>query len=305
MVKASRSYHKITVIIKPVVINEFYNLLPNLKVWLERRKKQIQFLDSELARLQKIFKAKDIDNIQLIKEEDLFSHSDLIISLGGDGTLLGICRKGRSSHTPIFGVNLGHLGFLTEFQKGEFFENLNDLFDGKFSIKKQALYRVKVHSHNNKIRFQQVFLNDAVINKKDIARMFTLKVDADGELIYNISGDGLIISSTLGSTAYSLAAGGPIVHPEVKALLLTPICAHGLTHRPLVIPDELKIQVKTLNQEDNVLLTLDGQVAIDVNSRDQITIEKEAKKYVYLVKNPQRTFFQTLKEKFDYGRRDA
>ncbi|MFZ4712995.1 MAG: NAD(+)/NADH kinase [Bacteriovoracaceae bacterium] len=304
MAKTQRQYQKITVVLKPVVINEFYNLLPNLKLWLERRKKQIQFLDHEVARLHKIYKAKDLDQIKFIKESELFSESDLIISLGGDGTLLGICRKSKSSNTPIFGLNLGHLGFLTEFTKSEFFENLSQFFDGKYKIKRQSLYRVKVMTAN-KLRFQEVFLNDAVLNKKDIARMFTLKVDADSELIYNISGDGLIISSTLGSTAYSLAAGGPIVHPDVKALILTPICAHGLTHRPLVIPDEYKIQVKTLNQEDNVLLTLDGQVAIDVNSKDAILIEKDKKKYVYLVKNPERTFFQTLKEKFDYGRRDT
>jgi NAD+ kinase len=304
MAKTSRNYQKITVVLKPIVINEFYNLLPNLKLWLERRKKQIQFLESELPRLQKIFKVRDLEHIKFIKDSELFVGSDLIISLGGDGTLLGICRKSKSSKTPIFGLNLGHLGFLTEFTKTEFFENLSDLFDGKFEIKKQSLFRVKV-SAGTKNRFQEVFLNDAVINKKDIARMFTLKVDADSELIYNISGDGLIISSTLGSTAYSLAAGGPIVHPEVNALLLTPICAHGLTHRPLVIPDSLKIHVKTLNQEDNVLLTLDGQVVVDVNSKDSIHIEKDSKKYVYLVKNPERTFFQTLKEKFDYGRRDT
>ena len=135
--------------------------------------------------------------------------------------------------------------------------------------------------------------------------MFKLKVEADSELIYNVSGDGLIISSTLGSTAYSLAAGGPLVHPDVRAIILTPICAHGLTHRPLVLPDHLAIHVRTLNSEDNVLLTLDGQIAVDINSKDLIQITKEASRSVYLVKNSERSFFHTLKEKFDYGRREG
>lgn len=302
--KSPKSFHNITVILKPEVINEFYNLLPNLKTWLERRKKHIQFVESELPRLQKIFKTKELETVKFLKQDDVFVKSDLVISLGGDGTLLGLCRQVKKGQTPIFGVNLGHLGFLTEFNKNEFFENLNDFFEDRFEIKKQNLFKVKIF-RNNKVRFHGTFLNDAVINKKDIARMFKLKVDADSELIYNVSGDGLIISSTLGSTAYSLAAGGPLVHPDVKAIILTPICAHGLTHRPLVLPDHLAIQVKPLNNEDNVLLTLDGQIAVDVNSKDMIQVTKDSARSVFLVKNAERTFFHTLKEKFDYGRREG
>lgn len=302
--KSPKNFNHITVVLKPEVINEFYNLLPNLKLWLERRKKQIQFIETELPRLQKIFKTKELESVKFLKNDDVFPKSDLIISLGGDGTLLGLCRQAKKGQTPIFGVNLGHLGFLTEFTKNEFFENLNDFFENRFEIRKQNLFKVKIF-RNNKLRFQGSFLNDAVINKKDIARMFKLKVDADSELIYNVSGDGLIISSTLGSTAYSLAAGGPLVHPDVKAILLTPICAHGLTHRPLVLPDHLAIQVKPLNNEDNVLLTLDGQVAVDVNSKDLIQVTKDSVRAVYLVKNAERSFFHTLKEKFDYGRREG
>lgn len=302
--KSAKNFHNITVILKPEVINEFYNLLPNLKLWLERRKKHIQFIETELPRLQRIFKNKELETVKFLKQEEIFPKSDLIISLGGDGTLLGLCRQAKKGQTPIFGVNLGHLGFLTEFTKNDFFENLNDFFDNRFEIKKQSLFKVKIF-RNSKLRFQGTFLNDVVINKKDIARMFKLKVDAASELIYNVSGDGLIISSTLGSTAYSLAAGGPLVHPDVKAIILTPICAHGLTHRPLVLPDHLPIQVKALNNEDNVLLTLDGQIAVDVNSKDLIQVTKDSTRSVFLVKNSERSFFHTLKEKFDYGRREG
>lgn len=294
---------EITVILKPQVINEFYNLLPNLKSWLERRKRKIQFLSHEKERLEKIFKAKEIEEIQFISEADLAKKSDLIISLGGDGTLLGLCRRLNGAKVPIFGVNLGHLGFLTEFQKSSFFENLSDFFEQSYEVCKYNIYQVKI-STNDKVRFSAMFINDAVINKRDIARMFSLKVDGNQELIYNISGDGLIISSTLGSTAYSLAAGGPIVHPQVEALILTPICAHGLTHRPLVVPNDIKLNIKSLYHEDKVKLTLDGQLTEEITSKDQIQISRDPKKFIYLVKNPERTFFETLKDKFDYGRRD-
>lgn len=304
MVKNNKNFTEITVILKPEVVNEFYNLLPNLKSWLERRKKNIQFLDTEKERLGKIFKSKELENITFITKAQLQSKSDLIISLGGDGTLLGLCRKLKGAIVPIFGVNLGHLGFLTEFQKANFFENLKDFFDQKYEITKYHIYNVKI-TNNSKTRFSGMFINDAVVNKRDIARMFSLKVDANQELIFNISGDGLIISSTLGSTAYSLAAGGPIVHPSVPALILTPICAHGLTHRPLVIPNHLKLQIKSLYHEDMVRLTLDGQVTQEINSKDHIVISRDPKKFIYLVRNPERTFFETLKEKFDYGRRDG
>lgn len=297
------NFQNIAVILKPEVISEFYNLLPNLKLWLERRKKNIVFFEGEVNRLNKIFRPKDLENIKFLPLNDIFKTSDLIISLGGDGTLLGVCRHLLNSSIPVFGVNLGHLGFLTEFNKNDFFENLDRFFDGKLETVKEGTFKVQVE-RNQKIRFRENFVNDVVIAKKDIARMFTLKVDSETELIYNVSGDGLIISSPLGSTAYSLAAGGPIIHPEVRSLILTPICAHGLTHRPLVVPDTLKLSVKPINQEDNILLTLDGQVAINIDSKDIVKISKDSRKFITLVKNPERNFFHTLKEKFNYGRRD-
>ncbi len=298
---AGKKIKNVSIILKPHSLTEFNNLLPNLTNWLLRRKKEVYFLNSELDRLEKIFKTKKFKNFHFLEENEIFDHSDLIISLGGDGTLIGICRHAKNK-VPIFGVNLGHLGFITEFSKIEFFDQLADVLNNKYETSIKSLFNVKV-LRNDKVIFQGSFFNDVSISKNDIARMFTLNVQANGDHVYNISGDGLIISSTMGSTAYSLAAGGPIVHPDVKAVLLTPICPHSLSHRPLVIPDSSKIEIRLINQENHVAITLDGQLGFNIDSRDVLSISKEKRKSIHLIRNSERTFYHTLKEKFDHGRR--
>ena len=185
-------------------------------------------MDKEKERLQKICKS-EVKNLNFIAETDLHSISDLIITKGGDGTLIGVCRNIKKDSPPIFGVNMGHLGFITEFAKAEFFDQLESTLKGDFKITQLSLYQVEVFSkRREKPSFKGYFLNDVVVNNNLISRMLTLSVESDGEHIYNLAGDGLIISSPIGSTAYSLAAGGPIIHPHVNAITLTPICAHSL-----------------------------------------------------------------------------
>ena len=134
--------------------------------------------------------------------------------------------------------------------------------------------------------------------------MLTLSVESEGEHIYNLAGDGLIISSSIGSTAYSLAAGGPIIHPLVNAITLTPICAHSLTHRPLVIPDHSNVVIRAAKSDESIKLTLDGQEQVTLGSNDIIKVTKIKTKIVRLVKNPTRTYFRTLKDKFTHGARE-
>ena len=135
--------------------------------------------------------------------------------------------------------------------------------------------------------------------------MFKIDVECNEEHMYELSGDGLIISSPIGSTAYSLAAGGPIVHPSVNGIILTPICPHGLTHRPLVIPDSQTIELIVPKKEQELMLTLDGQSVHSLESLDRVRITKNKNRYINLIKNPDRAYFQTLKEKFTYGRRGS
>lgn len=294
----------VSFVLKPDNIIDFENLLPNLCLWLLKRHKKIQFLNKEKDRLVNYFQNSKFHDYTLIERKDLFGSSDLIITLGGDGTLLSLGRSSDKSKTPVFSVNLGKLGFVTEFSKNEFFDELSNFFAAKLKTINFPLFSVSI-LQNNKTKLKEYFLNDAVINKQDISRMFTLSVHTENEKIYDISGDGLIISTPIGSTAYSLAAGGPIVHPEVKALILSPICPHSLTFRPLVLPDDISLSIKVTNRADNVILTFDGQQAVPLTADDVIIIKKESRKVLTLVKNPSRTYFQTLKIKLFHGRREA
>ena len=292
----------IGIILKPSEIEDLPNTITNLVRWLSRRQKNVFFLSKEKPRLQGALTNKTLEKIDYCNDKFIFHETDLIISLGGDGTLLGVSRK-ISSRVPVFAVNLGRLGFITEFSKTDFYEKLNVIFAGKYKTFKKNLYSISVQEKQKKA-VKKFFFNDAVFTKNDLARMFSLSVESSNEHVYNLSGDGLIISSTYGSTAYSLAAGGPIVHPDVKALILTPICAHSLTHRPLVIPDSEKLTIKLLDKIENVNITLDGQEFVHINSNSIITLSKESKRSIKLIKNDERTYFHTLKEKFVHGRRE-
>ena len=297
----------IAIILKPKVVSEFEGILPNLASWLIRRKRSVSFLEKEKDRVIKIFKG-DIKNLNFIAETDLHEDSDLIITMGGDGTLIGVCRKVKKNSPPVFGVNMGHLGFITEFSKAEFFDQLESTIKGDHRITKLSLYQVEVINktkpNKNKTSFIGYFLNDVVVNNNQISRMLTLSVESDGEHVYNLAGDGLIISSPIGSTAYSLAAGGPIINPNVRAITLTPICAHSLTHRPLVIPDDSNVIIKACRPEEQITITLDGQQAFTMNANDIIKVTKKKNISVKLIKNNDRTYYRTLKDKFTHGARE-
>lgn len=291
----------ISIVLRPDATHEFNAFLPILTEWLKRRRRNVHFLEEELPRLKKIFKT-DISHFSLINNKQLYSDTDLILSLGGDGTLIGVCRGAPKISPPIFGINMGRLGFITEFSKLEFYDELQKTIDGEFTTIKIPLFNVSVKKED-KARFKGTFINDSVFNKIGIARLFTLSVEANNEHVYSISGDGLIVSSPVGSTAYSLAAGGPIIHSFVNSLTLTPICPHSLSHRPIVIPDNFEIKVRMSSQIENVNLTLDGQLSLPIDDQDIVTISNSPKSHIKFVKNPNRTYFHTLKEKFTHGRR--
>lgn len=299
--KKKESIENISIILKPSKFDDLGNFVVNLIRWLDRRNKHAFFIDSEKSRLSKALPEKTFKKINFASSKVVFAKTDLVISLGGDGTLLGVCRN-VPSKTPILGINLGSLGFITEFNKTHFYEELNHILIGKYEVFKKSLYLCEV-KRKNKVEAKEYFFNDIVFSKNDIARMFTLSLETGEEHIYNLTGDGLIISSTYGSTAYSLAAGGPIVHPDVKALILTPICAHSLTHRPLVIPDSYKLKINLIDKIKSVNITVDGQVVIDLDHDMCVEVTKAPKKFVSIIKNPERTYFHTLKEKFVHGRR--
>lgn len=292
----------IGITLKPNSTPEFYSILPNLCTWLNRRNRTIVFREDDKERVLKFFKGKLSSGIVFWDSKKFHSKVNLMLSLGGDGTLIGLCRR-IDSKIPVLGINLGRLGFITEFNKNEYFDRLKDIIDGNYSTTQKSLYHVAV-VRKDKTIFKDYFFNDAVVGKNDIARMIYLRAELDKEHIYNISGDGIIISSPLGSTAYSMAAGGPIVHPDVKALILTPICPHSLINRPFVVPDHKSVQLKILPPHHSVTLTLDGQVALNIDDEDVIKINSSKVKKVSLIQNPDRSYFETIREKFIFSKRE-
>ena len=292
----------IGITLKPNSTPEFYSILPNLCAWLIRRKRQVVFRQEDKERVTKFFKNKTIDGLTFTDTKSFHNKVDMMLSLGGDGTLIGVCRS-INSKIPVLGINLGRLGFITEFNKNEYFDRLADILDGKYEVTQKPLCHVSI-LRKDKVHFQDYFFNDAVLAKNDIARMIYLRAELGLEHVYNLSGDGIIISTPMGSTAYSMAAGGPIVHPDVKGLILTPICPHSLIHRPFVVPDTGVITLKILPPHHSVTLTLDGQVAINIDEQDIVQVNDKKMKKISLVKNPDRGYFQTVKDKFVFSKKD-
>jgi len=266
------SIKKITIVTKPIITEDIIYVSKKLKQWCDDNNRELTIANPHTESKDFVKFAKTI-KLKKIERSELFSYPDLIISLGGDGTLIGVSRLSPTLSPPIIGVNMGRVGFITEFTKEEFIQLISDNFKG-LTHYKLPLFKAKV-IRDDKIIFKDYFINDTVLHKNDISRMFSLSIGTKEQHIYNISGDGLIISTPLGSTAYCLAAGGPLMYPEVKALALTPICPHSLTHRPFVMPENHEIHIKLLEDPKNVSLTLDGQEHIELQGSDIVIIKKK------------------------------
>jgi NAD+ kinase len=236
----------------------------------------------------------------MLPREQLPGQVDLLVVLGGDGTLLAAARLAERP-VPILPVNLGGLGFLTSVTLEELYPILEQVFEGRNRISERVLLEVEV-LREGKIVERQRALNDAVLNKGTLARMIEVDLHIDGTYVCRYRADGLIISTPTGSTAYSLAAGGPIVYPLVEAFLITPICPHMLTNRPLVIPNTSTIEVEFQAGEEPVYLTLDGQVGVELTRGDRVAARKAGTK-LRLVRPQRKTYFEILRNKLKWGER--
>jgi NAD+ kinase len=234
------------------------------------------------------------------EREELPTLAELLIVLGGDGTLLAAARSMTKRNVPILPVNMGGLGFLTSV-------TLDDLYPVlELALQGQARYSDRVMLESHVIREGRTFhharaLNEAVLNKGAMARIVDLELRIEGEFVCNFKADGLIVSTPTGSTAYSLAAGGPIVYPVVSAFVITPICPHMLTNRPLVIPDTSRIEV-TFAAESSIYLTLDGQVGVELAPGDCVALTAATER-VRLVRPQRKTYFSVLRDKLKWGGR--
>lgn len=242
--------------------------------------------------------------IEVVIKPKLVEVCDLIVVLGGDGTFLSIARLMSSRSVPLLGVNLGYLGFLTEIKKTEAIQTLEKIIQGiPPKINERALLEVTLR-RKKKVIYQGPVVNDVVISKGAIARIIGIQVWINQQWVHHVRADGIIVSSTTGSTAYALAAGGPIVEPSVEALILAPICPHSLTLRPLVIPDTFEVKLCLNQRPGHVLLTLDGQDAIDMKEDDEVTVTRYSKHSLKLIGSPEHDYFRLLREKLKFGVRD-
>jgi NAD+ kinase len=285
-------YSRVGIISKPRQ-EVIATLVPRLQAWLGERQLSVA-VDEETA-------GSLGGGAKGVPREDLLRQSDLVIVLGGDGTLLALARIIGESKVPILPVNLGSLGFLTSVTLEEVFSVLEEVLAQKHRISERVLIETTVFRQRQEI-FRQVALNDAVVNKAALARIIDLDLLIDGGYVCSYKADGLIISTPTGSTAYSLAAGGPIVYPVLDAFIITPICPHALTNRPVVIPDSANIEVQLHADEQDVYLTLDGQVGITLQQNDRLAMRKSERR-LRLVRPLRKTYFEILRNKLKWGAR--
>lgn len=227
--------------------------------------------------------------------------ADLVVVLGGDGTLISVARLVGEREVPILGVNLGSLGFLTEITLNELYPALESCLTGDYRVSERMMLRASIVRDGKEIESHQV-LNDVVINKGALARIIDMETAVNGSSLTTFKADGLIISTPTGSTGYSLSANGPIVHPDLDCLLITPICPHTLTNRPIVVASDTLITIRLRSMNEDVFLTLDGQVGFELRYDDTIRIERSAHR-TRLVMSRSKDYFEVLRTKLKWGER--
>jgi NAD+ kinase len=245
--------------------------------------------------------AKHVGSANPAERQEIQQQADLVVVLGGDGTLISVARLVGDRQVPILGVNLGSLGFLTEITLAEMYPALERCLKGDYEISERMMLRVSLHRQGEEIEGHQV-LNDVVINKGALARIIDLETEVDGRYLSTFKADGLIISTPTGSTGYSLSANGPIVHPQLDCLLITPICPHTLTNRPIVVAGDALISITLQSVNEDVFLTLDGQVGFELKYGDEIRIRR-AERPTRLIQSRSKDYFEVLRTKLKWGER--
>ncbi len=271
-------------------------VLVELAGWLEARGLHPVF-ENDTARL-----AGTTAGRRTVSREDLPRESDLIVALGGDGTLIGVAGRiaEAGSDTPILGVNFGSLGFLTEITLPELYDALEATLAGRAAIESRTMLATRTLRGGAPFA-DHVVLNDIVITKGALSRIIEISVTVGDAPVTSVRADGLIIASPTGSTAYNLAAGGPIVHPAVDAMLLTPIAPHTLTNRPVVIAGSSEVHVRPImDDHDEVFVTFDGQSGFPLRPDDLVSVRR-APKPIHIVKSASRSYFDVLREKLKWG----
>jgi NAD+ kinase len=238
--------------------------------------------------------------LEVLGPEELAASVDLVVVLGGDGTMIGAARLLDNRHVPVVGINFGSLGYLTEVRVEEMTEALNAVLAGDYRIDPRVMLAAELFRGEERLLRNRV-LNDVVVSKSALARIIEIETRIDSQFVNLFRADGLIVSTPTGSTAYSLSAGGPIVYPSMNAVVITPICPHTLSNRPLVVPDASEIEVTLRTPREEVALTLDGQVGYRLEAGDRVRITKSQTPF-NLVQPLHRNYFEVLRGKLKWGR---
>jgi NAD+ kinase len=266
-----------------------------LSGWLEKR--GIKLLGSPISQAEREGAACEIETET---PERLGEDVDLIVVLGGDGTMISTARVIGNREVPVLGINYGSLGYLTDFRIEEMFAALEKILAGEFELDCRVTLDVEHRRGGETLSVNRV-LNDAVINKTALARIVEIEARYNGLFINSFRADGLIVSTSTGSTAYNLSAGGPIVFPTMNAVVITPICPFTLSNRPIVIPDSAEIELVLKTENEEVALTLDGQMGFAIRAGDTILIRKSRTTF-NVVQPPNRNYFDVLRDKLKWGR---
>jgi NAD+ kinase len=274
----------------------------NLVAWFQTRKIEV-YVEEEMGDLLFNSSTSPLSDIPIhsVERAEIPNQVEMIVVLGGDGTLLSVARLVGSYEVPILGVNLGGLGFLTEIHLEEVYRVLERVIEGDYKKDEREVLHATVFRRGDQMA-EFTVLNDAVINKGALARIIDLETTINGESITTFKSDGLIISTPTGSTAYNLSAGGPIVYPSLHCIIITPICSHTLTNRPIVIPDDVAIRIVLRTEDQEVILTLDGQLGFPLEFGDVVEVRK-AQYRIFLIQSPYRHYFGLLREKLKWGER--
>jgi len=267
------------------------DILQHLLPWLQQKGCEV-FIDIETASLMGIRGYERVEIPSLV---------EAVLVLGGDGTMLSVNRLVAGKGIPVLGINLGSLGFLAEVNKENIYSALEKMLSGGYAVEERLMLKAMIGRGGETIA-DYLVLNDVVINKGALARIIDLETFIDNIYVTTFKADGLIISTPTGSTAYSLSAGGPILYPTLESIVLTPICSHTLTNRPIVLPDQVSIEICLKSMSEDVFLTLDGQTGCSLKPDDVIRICKADHKARLLV-HGERGYFDVLRTKLKWGER--
>lgn len=279
----------VVIVYRPDSANAVKNAT-ELAAWLKKRKIRVfSHPQQKFGRGVKKIKTSQISKV------------NLVVVLGGDGTYLHAVAMLRGESVPILGVNMGSLGFLTETRKEDLYSAATLTLEGKMEMRPRAMLEVKVQ-RNGKVISEHRALNDVVLERGPFSQLINIAMYCEHHLVGEIKADGVVVASPTGSTAYNLAAGGPILHPHVRSIVVTPICPHSLTHRPIIFPDDQTLTFRLMNKNQRAHLHIDGQDGGDLRPGDEVIVTRSEHDH-YILRKSSQNYFDLLREKLSFGER--